>query len=729
MASPDLTLPRPRVGVAGRARAAASRVTARPELLALVALAAVLNLWALDLNGYANEYYSAAVRSMTDNWHAFLFASFDSSGVMTVDKPPLAFWVQALSARIFGFGSWSILVPQALMGVASVALTYDLTRRVFGRWAGTAAGLALALTPIAVAISRHNNPDALLVLCSVGALWALVRGLENGRTRWLLLSGALIGLGFETKMAAALTIVPGIVLAWLWIAPRGRRAAIGQLAGFSGVAAAVGLAWPVLVWLTPAANRPWVSGTSDNSIWSLIFGYNGLGRLFGQSGGPGGGNGGPGGGGGGMGGVFGGETGPFRLLNSALGGQAGWLLGAAVVVAIALLVLTRLRRDDARSGWLLAIGGAWLVTAVAFSRAEGIFHPYYVSLLAPFTAALVGAGVGIVVRGGTAARIVGPLMIAGGIVTSLVVIDRSATDMAWLRPLLIGGGVVAAVVLALGLHRRIRQTAIAAAIALMLFAPASWAVDTLGYATSSTFPAGGPSGSAMGGPGGMGGGPGGGGGGRFGGPGGQGGPPSGGINGGVPPAVAGGAAGSSGGGSGSSSSSDGAGLPPGTTVDPSSGSGSSGSGTTSRNARGGMGGPGGGMGGLGGGNAQTLTSALAYAKQHGGGVVAVSSQNGAASQLLTRDPTAQVAAIGGFSGRESQVTVDWLADAVEAGRIRWVLSDGGDAGPPTSLAMRGDDRVGASDVLALAAQVGTAVSSVDGLYDLQGTADALRAAG
>lgn len=710
MASPDMTLPRPRVGVADRVRAVATRVTARPELLALVAVAAVLNLWALGQNGYANEYYSAAVRSMTDNWHAFVFASFDSSGVMTVDKPPLAFWVQALSARAFGFSSWSILVPQALMGIASVVLTYDLTRRVFGRWAGTAAGFALALTPIAVAISRHNNPDALLVLCSVGALWALVRALEDGRTRWLLLSAAAVGLGFETKMAAALTIVPGIVLAWLWIAPRGRRVAVGQLAAFSGVAAVVGLAWPVLVWLTPAADRPWVSGTSDNSIWSLIFGYNGLGRLFGQSGGPGGTAGaGPGGGGGGMGGVFGGDTGPFRLLNSALGGQAGWLLGFALVAAIGLLVLTRLRRDDARSGWLIAVGGAWLVTAVAFSRAEGIFHPYYVSLLAPFTAALVGAGVGVMVEGGMPARIVGPLAIVGGIVTSLVVIDQSATDMSWIRPLLIGVGVIAAVLLALGLHRRIRQAAIAAAVGLLLFSPAVWAIDTLGYATSSTFPAGGPAGSGMG----MGGG------GRFGGPGGgQGGPPGGGMNGGAPPAAAGGA--TSGSGDGSSSASDGMGLPPGTTADPNA---SSSAGTSSGAARGGMGGPAGGMGGgLGGGNTQTLTSALAYAKQHGGGVVAVSSQNGAASQLLTRDPTAQVAAIGGFSGRESQVTVDWLADAVESGRIRWVLSDGSGGGMPS------DGRVGASDVLALAAQVGEAVSSVDGLYDLQGTADALRAA-
>jgi 4-amino-4-deoxy-L-arabinose transferase-like glycosyltransferase len=177
-----------------------------PELAVLLALAAVLYLWSLGRNGYANEYYSAAVRSMTQSWHAFLFGSFDRGGVMTVDKPPLALWVQALSARAFGYSSWSMLVPQAVMGVASVALVWDMTRRRFGRAAGFGAGLALALTPTAVAISRHNNPDALLVLCVTAAVWFLIRGFEDGRTRWLVLSGVCVGLGFEAKMGAALLI-------------------------------------------------------------------------------------------------------------------------------------------------------------------------------------------------------------------------------------------------------------------------------------------------------------------------------------------------------------------------------------------------------------------------------------------------------------------------------------------------------------------------------------------
>ena len=278
---------------------------------------------------------------MSTDWHAFLYGSFDAAGVMTVDKPPLALWVQALSARVFGFNSLALLVPQALMGVASVGLVYDLVRRRFGRAGGFAAGLVLALTPITVAISRHNNPDALLVLCCVAALWCVVRALEDGRTRWLVLAGVAVGLGFEAKMAAALH----------GRARDRRRVPVGRPARPPGGAAAAArgrrrdgrrrrrMAGADRAHARRA--RPWVSGTSDNSIWSLIFGYNGLGRLGGQAGGPGGAS-----GGGGGGGVFGGDPGVLRLLDSSLGGQAGWLLGFArrrrrsrVVAA------SRLRRD------------------------------------------------------------------------------------------------------------------------------------------------------------------------------------------------------------------------------------------------------------------------------------------------------------------------------------------------------------------------------------------------
>jgi len=374
-------------------------------------LAGALNLWALSRNGWANDYYSAAVRSMSSSWHNFLFASLDRSGVMTVDKPPLALWVQALSVRILGYHSLSVLVPQALMGVASVALVYDLVRRRFGRIGGAVAGLALALTPITVAISRHNNPDALLALCSVAALWCVVRALEHGRTRWLVAAGVCVGLGFETKMGVALTVVPGMVAAWLWMSPagRGRLHALRQLLAGGGAMVLVGGAWPALVALTPGADRPWVSGTSDNSIFSLMFEYNGLGRVDGQTGGPGGSAGAS---------MFGGATGPLRLLNSALGGQAGWLLGFALLSGLGILAASRLRRSDARTGWLLAVGGALLTTAVLFSAASGIFHPYYVSLLAPFAAAIVGAGAAQLMDGGLTARIVAPLAVLAGVAAS-----------------------------------------------------------------------------------------------------------------------------------------------------------------------------------------------------------------------------------------------------------------------------------------------------------------------
>lgn len=406
----------------GRAQAL---LRVRPELAGLMALSGTLNVWALSRNGWANDYYSAAVRSMSSSWHDFLFASLDRSGVMTVDKPPLALWVQSLSVRVFGYHPLSLLLPQALMGVASVVLVYDLVRRRFGRVGGFVAGLALALTPITVAISRHNNPDALLVLCCVAALWFAVRALEDGRTRWLVLCGVSVGLGFETKMGVALTVVPGIAAAWLWLAPRARgrlHAARQLLAGGAAMLIVEG-AWPALVELTPAADRPWVSGTSDNSILSLIFGYNGLGRVEGQSGGPGGGGG----------TMFGGTPGPLRLLNSALGGQAGWLLGFALISGLGILAASRLRRSDPRTGWLLVVGGAFLTTAVLFSLAGGIFHPYYVSLLAPFAAALTGAGAAQLIRGGAGTRVLGPLAVAAGVVVELVVIGDYPGQLSWLH--------------------------------------------------------------------------------------------------------------------------------------------------------------------------------------------------------------------------------------------------------------------------------------------------------
>jgi 4-amino-4-deoxy-L-arabinose transferase-like glycosyltransferase len=666
-----------------------------PELAALVALATVLNLWNLSVNGWANTYYSAAVRSMSTSWHDFLFASLDKTGLMTVDKPPLAFWVQALSVRAFGFHPLSILVPEALMGVAAVALVYDLTRRMFGRVAGGVAGLAFVLTPITVAVARHNNPDELLILCCVAALWCAVRALETGRTKWLVLTGVCVGLGFETKMGVALLVVPGIALAWMWTRWgsnwRERLRAARQLV-YGGLAMiAVGGAWPLLVTLTPAADRPWISGTSDNSIWSLIFGYNGLGRVAGQTGGPGGGA----GGGGGFGGnsLFGGATGPFRLLQSALGDQAGWLLGFAVVAGLAILVLSRLRRRDPRTGWLMAVGGAFLVSAVVFSFSSGIFHPYYVSFLAPFAAALVGAGTGMMLPrsfGGTAennraARVIAPLAIAAGAVTELVVLGELNGSLGWAKPVIIGVAGACAVILALSLAPKARAALVIVALAVLLAAPAAWAAQTLGHAASGTFPAGGPASASMGGPGG------GGAGGRAVGRGGFA-PPSGGRF--ALPGGGGSAPGAGGGGF------------------TSPGAGGSARGFSA----------GGGAGGFGG-DSTSLTAAIRYANQHGGGAIGVSSQSSAAAAILSSN--ANVAGLGGFSGRESSVSATWIGQEVAAGRLRWVIVDNTQGG-----SLPGDTRTGsqaAMDVIAKTCRKVTLTTSGNTvtMYDCQGRAAAI----
>jgi 4-amino-4-deoxy-L-arabinose transferase-like glycosyltransferase len=697
------------VGSAWRERAMGRAVALRrprPELVGLIVLAGMLNLWALSRNGWANAYYSAAVRSMSSSWHDFLFASLDKSGVMTVDKPPLSLWVQSLSVRIFGYHPLSVLVPEALMGVASVVLVYDMVRRRFGRIGGFVAGAALAVTPITVAISRHNNPDALLVLCCVAALWFAVRGLDDGRTRWLVLAGVCVGLGFETKMGVALTVVPGIAAAWLWIAPRGRGRlrALGQLFRSGAAMVLVGGAWPALVELTPAGDRPWVSGTSDNSILSLIFGYNGLGRVDGQSGIPGR-----------VGGALsGGSPGPLRLISAELGGQVGWLLGFAIVSGLGILFATRLRRADPRTGWLVMVGGAFVTTALLFSLASGIFHPYYVSLLAPFPAALVGAGAGHLLAGRSHIRIFGPLSLAAGVGCELVVLYRYPGQLSWLPVVLIVVAALAALALIGFVGPRVRLIALGAALAGLLVAPSVWAVDTLEYATSGTFPSGGPAAvqTAGVGPlrgfagragarrlGGLGGG-------QLFGPGGGvpgrglpgGGLPGGGVPTGPPPGFSGGA----GGGPAFPGSPAGGGGPPGAA-------------------------------GLFG-NDGSLTKILAYVKQNGGGTVAVSSQSSASQAIIAQG--ADVAGIGGFTGRESEVSIPWLAQEVRSGKIRWVLGEqaGAGAGGPR---LAGDTRAGAKAALAAVAKVCRPVtlpagttgtrgsSSTRSLYDCRGRAEGL----
>ncbi|MBO0840046.1 MAG: glycosyltransferase family 39 protein, partial [Sciscionella sp.] len=297
----------------------------RPALIALLAATALLYFWDLSASGYANSFYAAAVQAGTRSWKAWLFGSLDSSNAITVDKPPAALWVMVLSCRIFGFHSWSLLAPQALEGVGAVWLTYATVRRWSGPAAGLLAGGALALTPVAVLMFKFDNPDALLVLLLCAAAYCTTRAVETANLRWLLLAGGALGFGFLTKMLQAFLILPGLALVYLIAAPTGIWRRVWQLLA-GGLAIVVSAGWYVLlVQLWPASSRPYISGSTDNSLMQLALGYNGLQRLSGGGsggairGGDGAGPKGvpsgtghlvtPGGGGAGGGGGFGGQTG------------------------------------------------------------------------------------------------------------------------------------------------------------------------------------------------------------------------------------------------------------------------------------------------------------------------------------------------------------------------------------------------------------------------------------
>ena len=255
---------------------------ARPALFGLLALTAILYLWDLGRNGWANDFYAAAVQAGTKSWKAFFFGSFDQSNFITVDKTPASLWVMEISGRIFGFSQWSMLAPQALEGVASVLLLYAAVKRWFGPPAGLIAGLVLALTPVAALMFRFNNPDALLVLLMTAAAYTLVRAVENGRTKWLVFTGLLLGFAFLAKMLQAFLVVPGFAVTYLWAGPPrlGRR--IWQTV-LMGVGIIVGAGWWIgVAELTPAADRPYFGGSTNNNILQLAIGYNGLGRLTGD---------------------------------------------------------------------------------------------------------------------------------------------------------------------------------------------------------------------------------------------------------------------------------------------------------------------------------------------------------------------------------------------------------------------------------------------------------------
>ncbi|MEA2298362.1 MAG: hypothetical protein QOF77_1298 [Solirubrobacteraceae bacterium] len=655
MSTPSITAPaRPsRLRAAGHrgalGRLVASREGApgwsRPLLWAVALLAGVLAFWGLTRNGYGNSYYAEAAQAASHSWQAWLTNSLDVSGSVSLDKGPLANMLMGLSGRVLGFSSFSMLLPEAVSGVASVVVLHDILKRTIGPRAAVLGALILALTPIFVAMSRFNNPDAVLVLAGLGAAWGLVRALESGRTLHLLVAAGCVGLAFNVKMLEAYLIVPGLALAFLVAGQGGLRRRLAQLAGAGVVMVGVSFAWYGAMMLVAAADRPWVGDTVDDSWFTLIFGANGLNRVAGSTGG------GPGGG---PGGGFGGATGPLRLFNSVIGGQIAWLLPlAAGGLVLGLWTRRRAARTDpARASYLL--WGGWAVVSWAvFSFSQGIFHPYYTTLLAPPVAALAAGGlVGAWDR--ARASVAWAVGLAAAVIASAglgaVLLGRAAGFVPWLAPAAVALAAVAGGALVLGrgraaarMPRRLTAAAALAGVAALLAGPAAYSLATVARPLTGANPLAGPAVVAdLGGP-------------RPGGPG-AGGPRGAGARLFGPPPGSGGAAGPLGAppaGFGGPGPAGGGGLRP----------------------AGGGGFPGG--GGPGGSVSQTVVK---YLEAHQGAtrylVAAVGSGTSAAIALQSgRD----VINIGGFDGSDPAPSLARLERLVRSGALHYVLLGGGGA--------------------------------------------------
>src|SRR5215204_1596751 len=454
-------------------------------LTAILALSAFLNLSRLTSEGYANLYYAATVKDMLTSWHNFFFASYDA-GFVSVDKPPLGFWVQATSAYLFGFHGWSLLLPQALAGILSVALLYHLVGRSFGPVAGLLAALALALTPISVATNRHNNLESLPVLTVLLASWVFILAAETGRLRWLLVGALVVGVGFNIKMLEAFLVLPAFYLLYLVAAPVGWRRRMIHLGLATVVIVAASLPWVVAVDLTPPEQRPYVGSSSFNTVTDLIVGWNGVERLAGSDKGVG-------------------DPGPLRLLNPQLGGQIGWLLLLAVVGLVAAswrswqghprLPLSR-KEDQA-----LVLWGTWLISLVVFFSVAGDWDPYYLAMLAPAVGALVGAGVVALwddYRGQGWRGWLLPLTLVGVASLQLYILSLYPDWSHWLAPTIAILCLAAAASLVAARPKRGLKVsgyplaAISVGILSLFLAPSIWAASTMWYGAETRSPTAGP---------------------------------------------------------------------------------------------------------------------------------------------------------------------------------------------------------------------------------------------
>ncbi len=397
-------------------------------LTAIVILAAILRFANLDAIGLANHYYTAAVTSMLQSWHNFFFVAAEPGGSVSVDKPPLGLWIQAVSAYFLGVSGFSVVLPEILAGIFSVIVLYHLVRRSFGTVAGLLAALALAITPIVVATDRNNTMDSTLILTLLLAAWAFIKATETSRFRYLLLGAALVGIGFNIKMLEAYLPLPAFYALYLLGSKEKLWSRIWKLAVASALLLVISFSWAAAVDLTPASQRPYVGSSGNNTEMSLTFGYNGVSRLLGMGGGNGPGNGFANGGapargpmlngafpppplngtnnglppnapgnlrgpaGGAPGGFNIGQAGVFRLFIAPLSKEASWLLPFGLFATLIILFGTRLRWPIESKHQALVLWGGWLLTTGVFFSIAGFFHEYYLSIMGAPLAALVGIG-------------------------------------------------------------------------------------------------------------------------------------------------------------------------------------------------------------------------------------------------------------------------------------------------------------------------------------------------
>jgi 4-amino-4-deoxy-L-arabinose transferase-like glycosyltransferase len=473
-------------------------------------------LWNLTNSGYGNAFYAAAVQSGTKNWTALLFASLDPSNAITVDKPPAAFWIPALLGRVFGFSSFTMLLPEAVMGVASVGLLYLAVKRVAGPAAGLLAGAVLAVTPVAALMFRFNNPDAMMVFCLMVAAWMTVTAIQKASPAWLFWAGTFVGLAFLSKMLQGFMPVPALGLAYLIAAPVSlKKRFLHLLAAAGGIGLVVG-AYALVFQLTPVSVRPYMAGSQTNSFWELAFGYNGLSRILGRNAGgsagrtaqdfpgyPGGRDGFAGAGGGGFGGFsLGGPPGILRLFGGEFSAEVAWLLPTALVLLIAGLWFTRraARTDLVRAS--LVLWGTWLLTtAVVFSFMSGTIHAYYTIELAPAIAAMIGIA-GVQLWKGRSQPAVRAVLVSALLLTviwSFFLLSSVPTWLPWLRWTVLALGVLSAALIAMG-PVRTRRAGAAVMIAALLsigLGPGAWTAATAATGHTGGSPASGPAPETM----------------------------------------------------------------------------------------------------------------------------------------------------------------------------------------------------------------------------------------